>query len=114
MKQGHGAHQTGFVRDEESQPRQEVLCAILGRVFLLDRRAIGCDLANDVECGVSEGVVGRRTGVVCEKRSRELCVVWIGYRDVCDDGQLETWMDECAWGRGVARLTSLDVWTRSR
>jgi hypothetical protein len=97
VEQCHGTHETGFVRDEEGQSRQEVLRAVLGCFppCRLDQRwslggAIVRHLADDVERGVAEGVFGGRTRVVCEKRARdrELAVVLIRYRDVCDDGEL--------------------------
>lgn len=95
MEQCHGTHETGFVCDEQGQPGQEILRAVFGRFSLrrLDRwllfGAIVCHLANDVQRGVAEGVFGGRTRVVREKRARELSVVLMGYRDVCDDAQLE-------------------------
>lgn len=96
MEQCHGTHHTGFVCDEEGQSRQEVLCAVFGRLCLLasgGRRrsllgAIDCDLADNVECGVPERMVSRRARVVRQERSREPFVVCIGHGDVCDDGEL--------------------------
>lgn len=98
MEQCHGTHEAGFVCDEKGQSRQEVLRAILGHLVLcrLDRWSllsllgtIVRYLANDGECGMTKGVFGGCTRIVREKRARELSVVLIGYRDVCDDGQLE-------------------------
>ena len=89
VEQCHGTHETGFVRDEEGQSRQEVLRAVfclLCRLWSLGG-AIVCHLADDVERGVAEGVFGGRTRVVREKRARDRGVS-IGYRDVCDDGEL--------------------------
>ena len=110
VEQCHGTHETRFVRDEEGQSRQEVLSAILGRFVLCRGWLLGariCDLADDVESGVAEGMVGGDTRVVGQEWTRELSVA-IGYRDVCDDGELGT--ISIHRGRRSDRLTSSWFW----
>lgn len=91
VEERHGTHDTGFVRDKKGESCQEVLRTILGCFRLRLRldwwllRAILGYLANDVEGGVPEGMLGGRTRVVGENGARELGGVLKGYREECND-----------------------------